>query len=295
MGIAAVCVSVISFSLATVSSYSCTFFKLGETGFYLGLFSYQVPLSNCLKYDGKEESLGLDGGPWIFARAMAILATIFGTLALVATFSLSCMSMPNLILKIVSTFSLISALCVILTLVAKTNCDEDVLGGSCKLSSGGVLAVVAPFFYVVLSIIFYKIPLYESDSNVSGFNRTQDEQVPGNSVIVEEPPYDFTVLNGSRRRAEREYVDETDLMVHNVIDSRIDNWHQPHHSPPLSPVQEVIDSRTDNWHQPHLADVSQPRHSPPVLQQSSGRKDRMYNMYTISLVSDEGATLGGVV
>ena len=84
----------------------------------------------------------------------------------------------------VSIFYLISALCVILTLVMMADCGEDYYGNNlCKIGPGAALAIVAPVFYLASAIIVYKIPLYESDKNDS--KPTKPEQASGANLMIE--------------------------------------------------------------------------------------------------------------
>ena len=93
---------------------------------------------------------------------MAILATVCGTIALAFTLSLSCVSMPNLILKLMSLTYLAAGLCIILTMVANADCDD------CSLAGGGILAVVAPILYFGTAAIIFKIPLYTGTTSTKG-------------------------------------------------------------------------------------------------------------------------------
>lgn len=91
---------------------------------------------------------------------MAILATIFGIIALAFTLSVSCVAMPNVLLKSVAVLYLIASLCMILTLVAKADCDSTV-GGSCACGPGCAVAIVASIMYFAMAVIVYKIPPYD--------------------------------------------------------------------------------------------------------------------------------------
>ena len=113
MGIAAMCVSIIGFILATYGMFTCRFLQWRLDHDYheiYGLFGYINQSDECVSYtDYDKEQFS---GAFKFSHAMDILATILGSLALVGTLSLSCMSMPNLILKSVFVLYLISFLCV---------------------------------------------------------------------------------------------------------------------------------------------------------------------------------------
>jgi uncharacterized membrane protein len=112
---------------------------------------------------------------------MSIIATILGFLAFVPTMSLSCMSMPNLILKIVAILWAISGLCLILMLTAMVDCKYYV-GDSCKIGAGAGLAIVATIFYFVVAAIVFKIPMYESDSGATEGNSKEPQ---GRNVTIE--------------------------------------------------------------------------------------------------------------
>lgn len=158
-GIAAVCVAVVGFIMAIPATFGCRYFKqqISSTSyFYFGLFSYQQSDGVCVYWD---ESSNYTSA-WMFARAMAILATLCGTIALSFTLSISCVSMPNLVLKITSVAYLVAGVCIILTLVAFANCSD------CSLAGSGYMAIIAPIVYFITAVIIFKIPPYESDGDM---------------------------------------------------------------------------------------------------------------------------------
>jgi uncharacterized membrane protein YvlD (DUF360 family) len=92
---------------------------------------------------------------------MAALATVFGVVALSLTLSLSCVSMPNLVLKIMSITFLVAGLCLILTLVGFADCD-----GQCSLAGSGYMAIITSIVYLIVAAIIFKIRGYESDDEI---------------------------------------------------------------------------------------------------------------------------------
>jgi hypothetical protein len=186
LGIAAFCVSIVGYILAWIASFSCWFFTIKavsygyyddyETSYGIGLWCASVGGTG---YSYTYENLFISGATK-FARAMSIMATILGFLAFVPTLCLSCMSMPNLILKSVAILWVISGLCIILMLTAMVDC-KDYYDDTCKIGPGAALAIVAPLFYLGVAAIVFKIPLYESDSGATAGSKGP----PGKNVTIE--------------------------------------------------------------------------------------------------------------
>lgn len=158
VGIAAICVAIVGFIMAMSASYGCSYFRQPDVSpfffYYFGLLSDRDPTGVCLSYPGNL----IYPPSWRFARAMAILATVFGIVALGFTFSLSCVSVPKIFLKIMSIIYVVAGLCIILTLVAFADCGEQ-----CSLSVSGYMAIFASIFYFITATIVFKIPAYDSD------------------------------------------------------------------------------------------------------------------------------------
>lgn len=157
MGIAAICVAIVGFIMAMSASYGCTYFRQPDLSssffYYFGLFYGRDSTGVCLSYTSDL----IYPPSWQFARAMAILATVFGIVALGFTFSLSCVSVPKIFLKIMSITYVVAGLCIILTLVAFAECEQ------CSLSVSGYMAIFASIFYFITATIVFKIPAYDSD------------------------------------------------------------------------------------------------------------------------------------
>lgn len=177
--------SLVGYILAWCAPFGCYFFtvQVEYSGYYY--YSYYDAGVGLWCAAANGYTTGYDnsyiGGATKFARAMAIMATILGFLAFVPTMSLSCMSMPNLILKIVAILWAISGLCLILMLTAMADC-KTTFGDSCKIGAGAGLAIVASIFYFVVAAIVFKIPLYESDSGATEGNIKEPH---GKNVTIE--------------------------------------------------------------------------------------------------------------
>jgi hypothetical protein len=187
IGIAAVAVSIVGFVLATVASFSCRFFnsedaELQDYNFGMGAFKWYATSLGCQSYDFfdgyRDDGSYFDfevGAMTKVARAMGILGTVLGVLALVATLCLSCVSMPNVVLKIVSTMYLISGACVMLSWTLLSDCQE-LLYDTCKVGRGAVMSIIALCFYFAAAAIVFKIPLYESTES--------SKQAPRKTVTI---------------------------------------------------------------------------------------------------------------
>lgn len=185
------------------AAFGCSYFRLwvvldddyfyyASSGYiYFGLFSIEGSDGSCLAWDTSAFA-----GAWKFAQAMAILATIIGIIALGFTLSLSCVSMPNLMLKILSLAYILAGACLILTLSARAGCGEG-----CSLSVGGSLAIVAPIIYFITAVLVFKTPLYDYEGTTT--NVQEQPHVSGDNTTVT-----ITELPDGSRKTVKTTIDE---------------------------------------------------------------------------------------
>ena len=121
---------------------------------------------------------------------MAILATVIVTITLGFVLSVSCVSMPNLMLKIMSLAYLAAGVCLILTLSATASCEQ------CSLALNGVLAIVAPIIYFITAVLIFKIPRYY-DNGTPTTNLKPDDQARASGSKTTVTIYELA--DGSRK------------------------------------------------------------------------------------------------
>lgn len=161
--------------MAIPAAFGCSFLKWKDTAtsyFYVGLFSYKDQTTGtCMKISDTFEY----PTSWTAARVMAILAIVGGIVALGFTLSLSCVSMPNIVLKTAAATYLMAGFLTLLTMLIFADCYN------CALAPSGILAIIASIFYFITAAIVFNVPKYENDDVSAEGIATPQENV---TVIV---------------------------------------------------------------------------------------------------------------
>lgn len=138
----------------------------------------------CVYYSSSEESLLLDG-KWSASRAMAVIANICGGVTMIIAICLSCVSIPQMFLKLTAFLSFCAGFfqCLVFIYFSSDACRQF----SCQFSRGAGLAVGAAIVYAINTCVLLKVPMYEGDDDDARFTpaaATRVNQAPPGSVQV---------------------------------------------------------------------------------------------------------------
>lgn len=151
----------------------------GFENFGFGLWSRESATEDyCVVYTATEENFFVDS-KWNAARAMAVIANISGGVTMIICIVLSCVSIPQMLLKSTALLSLNAGFfqCLAFIYFSNDTCKDL----DCSFARGAGVAVGAAVLYLVNSCIILKIPLYEGDG---------DEQFVGTAATpaTQDPP-----------------------------------------------------------------------------------------------------------